>query len=221
MNARIEGTPSFGNIHITLENGETLIAESDAMSSMDTGIDIKTVFNGGFFKGIIRKFLGGESLFVNRFTNSGDKTKSIVIVQPTPGDVREIELKEGQSICMQPGAFIACEDGVKFKLKWAGFASFIGREGLFKIEMEGPGKVWYGSFGALVEREVAGDFIVDSSHLVAYDPELKLKVQLAGGIFSSFFGGEGLVTRVEGNGKLVLQTRSLSGIAEWVNPRLW
>jgi uncharacterized protein (AIM24 family) len=49
---------------------------------------------------------------------------------------------------------------------------------------------------------------------------MKLKVQLAGGIFSSFFGGEGLVTRVEGVGQIVIQTRSLSGLAGWLNPKL-
>ena len=49
---------------------------------------------------------------------------------------------------------------------------------------------------------------------------MKLKIQLAGGVFSSFFGGEGLVTRVEGKGKIVIQTRSLSGLAGWLNPKL-
>ena len=69
----------------------------------------------------------------------------------------------------------------------------------------------------MIEREVDGEFIVDTSHLVAYEPQLKLKTQLAGGIFSSFFGGEGLVTRVEGKGRIIIQTRSMSGLASWTN----
>jgi len=48
-----------------------------------------------------------------------------------------------------------------------------------------------------------------------------LRLQLAGGIFSSFFGGEGFVTRLEGKGRVVLQSRSLSGLASWINPKLW
>ena len=32
---------------------------------------------------------------------------------------------------------------------------------------------------------------------------------------------EGLVTRLEGYGDCVLQTRSLSGLAGWLNPKLW
>ena len=58
---------------------------------------------------------------------------------------------------------------------------------------------------------------MDTSHLVAYEPQLKLKAQLSGGLFSSFFSGEGLVTRIEGKGKIIIQTRSMSGLASWTN----
>jgi uncharacterized protein (TIGR00266 family) len=105
-------------------------------------------------------------------------------------------------------------------LKWAGFASLIGREGLFKLIVFGTGTVWYGAYGALLDKAVDGEFIVDTSHLVTYEPQLTLKVQLAGGIFGSFFGGEGLVTRVNGKGNIVIQTRSLDGLKSWLNPRL-
>jgi uncharacterized protein (TIGR00266 family) len=109
---------------------------------------------------------------------------------------------------------------VKLGLKYAGLASLIGQEGLFKLVVSGWGTVWYGAYGALMERSVDGEFIVDSSHLVTYEPHLKLKVQMAGGIFSSFFGGEGLVTRVNGKGNIVIQTRSIEGLKSWINPRL-
>jgi len=126
----------------------------------------------------------------------------------------------GDSFCLQPGAFLACTEGVKVGLKWAGFVSFIAREGLFKTVVSGTGEVWYGAYGAILEREIDGEFIIDTSHLVAYDPSITLKLQLAGGIFSSFFGGEGLVTRVMGTGKVMIQTRSLSGLTGWLNPKL-
>jgi uncharacterized protein (TIGR00266 family) len=123
-------------------------------------------------------------------------------------------------MCLQPGAYIASTPGIKLGLRWAGLASAIGREGLFKLLVSGTGTVWYGAYGALLEKPVDGEFIVDSSHLVIYEPQLKLKVQLAGGVFSSFFGGEGLVTRVNGSGNIVIQTRSLDGLKNWLNPRL-
>ncbi len=139
-------------------------------------------------------------------------------MQPVPGELRCHELN-GDEFNLQPGAYLASTEGVKLGLRWAGFVSFIAREGLFKLTVTGEGKVWYGAYGALLEKEIDGEYIVDTSHLVAYEPGIKLKLQLAGGIFSSFFGGEGLVTRVEGKGKIIVQSRSVSGLAGWLNPK--
>ena len=219
MNAKIEGAPSFAHIHVELAPGEQITCESDAMASMSADLDMKAKFNGGFFSGLMKKFLGKESLFINTFTNNTDGPRKLTLAPATPGDIKHIRL-ENDAICFQPGAYIASTNGLKLGLKWAGFASLIGREGLFKLQVSGTGDLWYGAYGALVEHEVDGEYIVDTGHLVAYPPNMKLKVQLAGGIFSSFFGGEGLVTRVEGKGKIILQTRSLSGLASWLNPFL-
>lgn len=219
MNTTIEGRPAFAHMHVDLEPGESIVAEADAMASMSADLDMDAKFNGGFFSGLCKKFLGGESLFINVFTNNSVGTRRVTLVQPTPGDMAAIEL-QGNSLCLQPGAYIASTPGVKLGLRWAGFTSLIAREGLFKLVVSGHGTVWYGSYGAMIERAVDGEFIVDSSHLVTYEPQLKLKVQLAGGIFSSFFGGEGLVTRVNGRGNIVIQTRSISGLKSWLNPRL-
>ncbi len=219
MKVSIDGSPAFAHLQVDLEPGESIVAESDAMASMAADLDMEASFNGGFFSALAKKFLGGESLFVNTFTNNRSGVRRLTLTQGTPGEIREVRLS-GRSLCLQPGAFIAATPGVKLGTKWAGFASFIGREGLFKLQVSGTGTLWYGAYGSLVEKQIEGEYIVDTGHLVAYDPGMKLKVGLAGGIFSSFFGGEGLVTRVIGRGKIVLQSRSLSGLAGWLNPRL-
>ena len=216
MKTEIPGKPSFAYVHVDLEPGESIVAESDAMTSMAVDLDMKASFNGGFFSGLAKKFFGGESLFVNTFTNNTSEAKRVTLVQATPGDIIEINL-ENDSYCLQPGAYIASTPGLKLGVKWAGFASWIGKEGLFKLQVSGSGTLLYGAYGGLLEKEVDGEFIVDTSHLVAYEPQLKLKTQLAGGIFSSFFSGEGFVTRIEGKGKIIIQTRSLSGLADWTN----
>ncbi len=219
MNTEIVGGPAFAHIHVDLEPGESIIAESDAMASMAADLDMQAKFNGGFVKAIFKKFLGGESLFVNVFTNNTDGVRRVTLVQATPGDIGSLEL-DGTDYCFQPGAYIASTSGVKLGVQWAGFRSLIAREGLFRLRVSGTGTVFFGAFGALKQKEVQGEYIVDTSHLVAYDPSIRLRIQLAGGIFSSLFGGEGLVTRLEGNGDVVIQTRSLSGLAGWLNPKL-
>lgn len=220
MQTRIEGGPAFAHLHVELAPGESMLAESDAMSSMHANLDLKAQLNGGFFGALARKYLGGETAFINRFTNNSREPMALVLVQPTPGDVVARKLN-GETFYLQPGAFLAMTDGVKIRLKWAGFTSFIAREGLFRIAVSGNGTVWYGAYGALLEREIDGEYIVDTSHLVAYEGGITLRLQLAGGIFSSFFGGEGLVTRVSGRGKIVIQSRSLPGLSGWLNPKFW
>jgi len=219
VKVELKGSAAFAYLDVELAPGETIIAEPDAMASMAADLDLDAKFNGGFFKGLLRKYLGGESLFINHFSNNSNGPRQLTLVQSTPGALRCIEL-HGNSFCLQPGAFLACTPDVRIGLRWAGFTSLIAREGLFKLEVSGTGKVWYGAYGELLEREIDGEHIVDSGHLVGYEPQMQLKLQLAGGIFSSLFGGEGLVTRVEGKGKIIIQTRSLTGLAGWLNPKL-
>ena len=219
MKTNIKGGHAFSYVEVELEPGESIMTEPDAMSSMDASLDLTAHFNGGVIKGLLRKYLGDESLFISRFKNATSAPRRLTIVQPTPGEILCRELKD-EEYFLVPGAFLACEEGVKIGLSFAGFASWIAREGLFRIKVSGSGKVWFGAYGALLEKEVNGEYIVDTSHLVAYDPSLRLNLQLAGGIFSSFFGGEGLVTRVSGQGKIIIQTRSISSLAGWLNPKL-
>ena len=216
MQLTVHGKPAFGYAEIQLEPGEKIITESGAMASMGPGIDLAAKLNGGFIKGLLRKYFGNESLFLNTFTNKGNSTATLTITQPTPGDLVLRELNN-ETIYLQPSAFVACDTGITQGLAFAGFVSFIAREGLFKVKISGTGKVLFGAYGAIHEKEVKGELIVDTGHLVAYDPQMKLKLQMAGGIISSFTSGEGLVTRVEGNGKVWIQTRSLQGLGSWIN----
>lgn len=220
MNSELKGSSAFSYIQVELAPGESITAESDAMVSMDVGIEMKARLNGNVFAAIFKALLGGESLFVNEFTNPTNQPQKLTLVQGTPGEIKKVSMK-GESICLQPGAYIASSPGLKLGMQWAGFKSWFAREGLFKLVVEGEGELFYGAYGGLVEKEVDGDYIVDTAHLVAYDPQLKLNVQLAGGLFASFFSGEGFVTRVEGKGKIVLQSRSLSGLVGWLNPKLY
>lgn len=219
MIVQIEGKPAFAYLKVELQPGEKIIAESDAMATMSSHLDMTAKLNGGFFKGLIKKFLGGESLFINHFENNTSNPLALTLTQNTPGDI-EVKTLNGESYCLQKGAYIASDPGVKLGLKWAGFGSFIGREGLFKLVVSGHGNVYFGAYGGIIEHEVKGEYIVDSGHLVAYEPTMKLKAQLAGGIISSITSGEGFVTKVVGNGKIYLQTRNISGLASWINRHL-
>ena len=218
MNSTIEGTPAFGHLHVDLQPGEAIIAENDAMSSMSARIELRAKMNGSFFSALAKKFLGGETFFVNRFNNPTDADQRVTLVRPTPGDLREHAMG-GDVLYLQKTAFLARTDGVKLKVKWAGFRSAFAKEGLFRLMAAGNGRLWYGAYGGILERTVDGTLIVDGGHLVAYQKGVKMQIGKAGGLFSSMFSGEGFVNRLRGNGTVYIQTRSLSGLASWLNPR--
>ncbi len=214
-----KGKSAFTHLAVSLDPQEEIVTESGAMASMDTAISIKAGFKGGIFSAILRKLFGGESAFFSTFKNQSSSIKTIVITKETPGDIVCQEL-DGDRLYLQPGAFVCCTPGIDIDLKWAGFRYLFGGEGLFRLVASGRGKVWIGVFGSFVERELSGELIVDTGHLVAYPENISYKIQLSGGIFSSFFSKEGLVGRLEGHGKVLLQTRSLGGMVSWLNPRL-
>jgi uncharacterized protein (TIGR00266 family) len=218
MEVEIRNRPSFAHLFVSMQPGERIIAEAGAMASMNATVAMSTRWNGGVMRAVARRIFGGESLFVNEFTTQS--AGHLVLTQPYPGDMACIELR-GNTLYLQPGAFLACEPGVKLGLGWAGLRSLISGEGLFRLKVSGNGRIWFGAYGAIFAREVQDEYIVDTGHLVAYEPTIGIRVGLAGGLISSFFSGEGLITRVRGPGKIYMQSRSFSGLAAWTNSHLY
>jgi uncharacterized protein (TIGR00266 family) len=217
MEAEIRNKPSFANVLVKLSAGDSIIAEADAMASMSSSVNIKTKWSGGPMKAIARRIFGGESMFVNVF--STDTAGEVVLTQPFPGDIVCLELNN-TTMYLQPGAFLACEPTVKLGMGWAGFKMLIAREGLFRLRVSGTGKVWFGAYGGIFTRDIDEEFTVDSGHLVAYEPTIKIRVGMAGSMLTSLMSGEGLVTKVSGPGKIYMQSRSFGGLAAWANAHL-
>nr|WP_275994270.1 TIGR00266 family protein [Argonema antarcticum] len=213
--------PAFAAIFVTLSPGESMTAEAGAMTSMDGQMSMKTEFSGGFFSGLLKKFLGGESLFVNVFTNQTQQTLNLVLTQSAIGDIGCIELRGEREICFQPGAYIAHSPGVKMSVQWAGFKSWLSGEGLFKLKLKGNGQVFFGAYGGITKKRINGEFIVDTSHLVAYDPGIKMNIGMAGGLIGSVTSGEGLINRLSGEGEIYLQSRSIGGLVKYLRPKVF
>ena len=63
METEVRDRPAFANILVKMDTGESIIAESDAMS-MSASIKMKTRLMGAG-KCFLRRFFGGEFLFIN------------------------------------------------------------------------------------------------------------------------------------------------------------
>ena len=220
MDVEIRHRPAFATMFIRLVEGSKIIVEADGMVSQSKNVNMETRTNGNVLSALAKRFFGYESFFVNEFTVPSGEEGQLVVSQPNPGAIVEMQLDATTGVFMQPGSYIASEAGVTLSLHWAGFASWLGGEGLFRLKASGSGRVWFGGYGGIIERQIDGDFIVDTGHLLAYEPSLTMSATLPGGIFSSFFGGEGLVSRLSGKGKIYVQTRNMDGLAAWTNKYL-
>ena len=101
-------------VEISLDPGETVIAEAGAMMYMDGAVRFDTVFGTGSEKdqgkGLMDKVIGagkrvltGESLFMTTFTNQGSGKKVVAFAAPYPGKVIPVDLAAcgGQLICQR------------------------------------------------------------------------------------------------------------------------
>ncbi len=100
--------------------------------------------------------------------------------------------------------------------------AFMSAEGISMLEATGTGTLLVSSYGAIYEKTLnAGEtYIVDSSHLVAFDGTMGVQPKPVGGIKSTLFSGEGLVIELSGPGKIYIQTRSPQALINWIIPQL-
>ena len=208
----IEGRPDFAFLTVKIPANQTLKVEASAMASMDTTLRMKTKLKGG-----LSRFLTGESLFINEFTAEGGPGE-IKIAPGAPGDLEHVYLK-GTTIYLQNSAYVASTLGVDVESKWQGmFKGFFSGESLFLIRCSGQGDLWFNTYGAMFEVDVAGNYVVDTGHIVAFTEGLDFDVTRIGGYKSLFFSGEGLVCRFRGQGKVWIQTRKVPAFARWTWP---
>ncbi len=211
--------PSYSLLRVGLQQGESIAAEAGAMVSMSSGIEMETKARGGVFGALKRKVLGGESFFVNTFRAS--RPGEVTFAPTLPGDIQAMELSGG-TIYAQSGAYIACSPEIEVNTKWGGAKTFFSREGLFLLKLTGTGAVFLSSYGAVhpVDLESGQEYIVDTGHMVAFEETVGYHVQRVGGLKSTFFSGEGLVCRLTGPGKILIQTRSTDAFLAWLIPQI-
>ncbi|AFK21906.1 TIGR00266 family protein [Pyrococcus sp. ST04] len=215
MEYKIEHRPSFSLLEINLRDGEAIQAEAGAMVYMDPTIKLETKARGGILGALKRSVLGGESFFVNIFRGPG----RVGFAPGYPGDIVAMEVNG--KLYAQSGAFIAASENIDIDVKFGGAKTFIGREGIFLLEMKGHGTVFLSSYGAIQKISLNNEsLIVDTGHMVAFTEGINFTIKRVGGLKSTLFSGEGLVFEFSGTGDVYIQTRSLDGFLSWILPHL-
>ena len=224
MQHTISHGPSFAWLTLQLETGDTVTAEAGAMVTMDPTLSMKTRLNSptksGFFGkvltfliAIVRKVLGGETMFVNDFSGGGE----LRLAPALAGYVIHRRL-ENERILLTPGSYLASGSGLNMRLRFGGLRAILSREGIFFVEISGTGDLWMNAYGGITEVPIDGSFVVDNGHIVAFDAGLDFKITSAGGGLMGFVAsGEGLVCEFQGKGTLWLQSRNTSALVGWIS----
>ena len=88
MKYDILDSPDYALLQLTLEAGESAVAESGAMVAKDGQIDVQTSMRGGLLGAAKRKLLGGESLFQNTYTSQAGGQR-LFLAAASEGKMRE------------------------------------------------------------------------------------------------------------------------------------
>ncbi|MDB9312650.1 TIGR00266 family protein [Spirulina sp. CS-785/01] len=218
---QIEHSPAYASLILDLQPNQSMLVEASAMAAMDTALTMKTQMRGGLMKSVGRMFVG-ESLFINEFIASS-RGGQLYISPGVPGEVKHYHLTGDKGLMVQSSGFVACSPTVDMDTKFQGFKGFFSGESLFLIHVSGKGDFWFSSYGAIVEIPVAGDYVVDTSYIVAFEDSLDYNVEMIGGLSfknlkTGILGGEGLVCRFRGKGRLWVQSRSIYGLLNFLRP---
>lgn len=232
----LEARPSYALAVVKLDKGEKLVVESSSMVAMSTGLEVETTFNGAqggglaewltaAFVGLVRKFVAGETMFVNEYRAKTDG-QQVLVAPAMVGDIVHVTLEGGRKVVVQASAFVACTPGVKQRLIWGGLSMLFSGEGAFFLECSGKGELLFNAYGGLEEIPLDGPYVVDSGHVAAWEGDLTYTLKKAGGWGTSIVSGEGFVLEFKPKAtvdperppKVWLQTRNLQSLVGWISP---
>lgn len=121
-------------IPMNLGKGEAIIGQRDAFLVAEQSVELRMEFVKRFGAG----FFGGEGFFLQRMTGPG------TVFLELAGEITEYQLKEGQTLKVDPGYIGAFEPSVKYNIvRVKGIKNMLfGGEGIFLATLTGPGKIW-------------------------------------------------------------------------------
>ncbi len=222
MEIELLNQPDSAIARVVLDENQEFVAEAGCMIAMSGYINASTTLRqgkeGGIFGGL-KRLVGGESLFLSVF-RSPVAGGEIFLAPKFIGDILVYQMN-GQELVVQATSYLASESGVDIDLGFQGFKSLFSGESIFWLTISGYGSVLLNSFGAIYEVPVEGEYIVDTGHIVAFEKSLNFEITKPGSSWiGAFIGGEGLVCRFKGQGKVYCQTHNPGAFGWQVGSKL-
>lgn len=99
-------------------------------------------------------------------------------------------------------------------------SGLVGGEGFILQKLQGDGMAFIHAGGTVIERQLNNETLrVDTGCVVAFESQINFDVQMAGGLRSMIFGGEGLfLATLRGTGKVWLQSMPIRKLVQALAP---
>ncbi len=202
----------YDYLKFLLDSGEEIFAQPGALMMLRGDVEVNTKMLGGkSFIGLKVGFLAQESVFINRFVA---KNSCELWFSPSlPGVLESIDLK-GEEFYLKDGAYLCHYGDIVIDTKFFGLKGIFSNSGLFWLKVSGNGRVFTNTFGGIEEINLEGnEILVDNYNLLAFSSGVNAEIVKLGGMKTFFFGGEGLMFKLSGYGKVLIQTRNLPSFA--------
>ncbi len=210
---------------LKLKSGQEVYAEAGKMLYKTANVAWESRMSGQSIGekiwGAMKRKLMGESLFLTYFRADGEG--EVGFAGNYPGRIQVFDLAAGQSVLVQRDGFLCAQPTVQLNValvKKLG-AGFFGGEGFILERLTGPGKVFIHGGGDFVEFQLAPGQVlqVDTGCIIAFDEGVDYDIQLAGGIKTAIFGGEGLfLATLTGPGRVIVQSMTLQKMRRELAP---
>lgn len=210
---------------IKLRPGQEVYAEAGKMLYKTSNVFWESRMSGdglgAKLLGALKRKLMGESLFWTYFRSTGEG--EVGFAGSYPGRIQAFELAAGQSILVQRDSFICAQSTVQVNIEFVKRigAGFFAGEGFILERLTGPGVVFIHGGGDFIDFHLKpGETLqVDTGCVVGFDQTVTYDVQLAGGIKTMIFGGEGLfVATLTGPGRAIVQSMTLEKMRRELMP---
>ena len=220
MDYEFSHRPSYTHLKVTLERGESIVAEPGAMVGHSTTVSVETGTSRDGVLSSAKSMLGGESMFTNTFV-AEDGSGTVTLAPPTPGDVMAHELRD-ETLYSTDGAFLAATEGVDIDSEVGGLSSVLSGAGLTPLALKGTGTAFVDAYGGLEKLELAAgeSYVLDNEHLIAWDDQIEYSTRRVGDLKSTLLSGEGIVFEFTGPGTAWYQTRDMDSLVDVLAPRL-
>lgn len=212
-------------VRIRLQPGQEVYAEAGKMVYKTANVTWESRMSGQSLGeklwGALKRKLMGESLFWTYFRAQG--AGEVGFAGTYPGRIQALELQPGESTLVQRDAFLCAQSTVRVDIAFVKRigAGLFGGEGFILEKLTGPGAAFIHAGGDSIEFRLAPGQIlqVDTGCIVGFDESVDYDVQLAGGIKTAIFGGEGLfLATLTGPGRVILQSMTLEKLRRELTP---